>query len=277
MRGLAWLAVILVVAAVDPPDVTTLLRASQAAAAGDDLVGAAALLEQAQRLAPDPGLVAYNLATLRYQQARQGNAPALAAAEVAYGCLLDPGEPRRARALLGLGNCLLLRGSTGALDGVALRAAIDRYTECVRDPGCTPELAAAAAYNQEHARLLLAQTPPPPGDAADDEGKEPSANPDSPPGTTPERAPRPGGSQETPDPREKTGAASPTEAAPEQGTRPTAGKGNLAPVPSAAGALLLSAQDAGEHVERAAERILEERRAHRRARTRPVVPGVRDW
>ena len=34
--------------------------------------------------------MAFNLATVRYQQARAGNPQALAAAEVAYRCCLEP-------------------------------------------------------------------------------------------------------------------------------------------------------------------------------------------
>ncbi|MFO0927990.1 MAG: hypothetical protein U0736_13270 [Gemmataceae bacterium] len=133
-RLLGIAVVLLVAAAADPPDVAALLRASQAAVAADDLAGAVALLEQAQRWTTDPGLVAFNLATVRYEQARQGNPQALGAAEAAYRCLLDRGNPHRPAAAFGLGNCLLLRGTTGALDAVSLRAAIDRYTECDRRP-----------------------------------------------------------------------------------------------------------------------------------------------
>lgn len=253
------------------------LRAAGAAAVAGEVARAIALYEQAQRDTTDPGLVTYNLATLHQAQARAGSSAALAAAEAGYRCLLGPHEPRRARALYGLGNCLLLRGTTGQLDAPALRAAIDRYTECLRDPGCDAALADDARHNRERARLVLAQAPPPAaesGDPADGGDDRPKDQP-PPTGTGGPKQPSPGGTEAVPDADGKTGPGQEKDGS--GSTRPAAGKGTLAPVPSSPAAPPLSAREAGEHVERAAERILEDNRAHRRSRARGAVPGVRDW
>src|SRR5262245_26546447 len=174
----AWLgiAVPLLIAArsSEPVDIDALLRAGNAAWERGELALAAASYEKAQRLATDPGLVAFNLATVRYHQAKGGNPQALAAAEVAYRCCLEPGDSRRAPALFGLGNCLLLRGSMGNLDSLALRAAIDRYTQCLGEPTCDEQLARDARYNQQCARLLLLQAPPPPAEAPDGGDDDPN-------------------------------------------------------------------------------------------------------
>ena len=94
-------------------DIDDLVRGSNVAFHRGDLGEASALLERAQRLAPDPRLVAFNLATIRYHQARAGQMSALAEAEVLYRCCIEPGDIHRAEALLGLGSCLLARGSSG--------------------------------------------------------------------------------------------------------------------------------------------------------------------
>lgn len=273
---IALLLPVLIAAALPSRRDEERLRAAQAAAVAGEVARAIALYEQAQREATDPGLVTYNLATLHYGQAQTGSAAALAAAEAGYRCLLGPHEPRRARALYGLGNCLLLRGTTGQLDARALRAAIDRYTECLRDPGCDAALADDARHNRERSRLVLAQAPSPtaesgdPADSGDDRPKDRPPN-----GTGGTKQPSPGGTEAVPDANGKTGPGQEKEGP--GNSRPAAGKGTLAPVPSSPAAPPLSAREAGEHVERAAERILEDNRAHRRSRARGAVPGVRDW
>ncbi len=66
------------------------------------------------------------------------------------------------------------------MDRATLRAAMDRYAECLADANCTDELRAQARHNRAKARLLLLQTPPapeegsePPGDEKKDDKDEP--------------------------------------------------------------------------------------------------------
>src|SRR5207248_5066118 len=68
---------------------------------------------------------------------------------------------RRARALYGLGNCLLLRASGGPNpDAPTLRAAVKAYRQCLADGDAGPDLLADARHNLQRARLLLAQVAP---------------------------------------------------------------------------------------------------------------------
>src|SRR5258708_3722559 len=90
------------------PDIDTLIRAGNAAFERGAYAEAAAQYEKASNRTTEPGLVAFNLATAKYHLAREGNPQALADAELGYRCCLEPGDPRRAQALFGLGNCLLL-------------------------------------------------------------------------------------------------------------------------------------------------------------------------
>jgi len=261
-------------------DPDRLLRAGNDAFRRGDLSGAITLYEQAQRRAADPGLVAFNIATVKYHLAVAGDARALADAEVGYRCCLTKGDSRRARALFGLGNCLLLRGSTGRLDGLSLRAAIDRYTLCLRYPNCDPPLAADARHNQQRARLLLLQIPPgqtaspeqDPGDEENpkDETKDPSKPPD--------RDPHGGNSGETkPEKGMKTAPENGKEKVAEKAGQTVGGTTSLPPVPDDPDAAPLAERIAVEKLEVANRRIQEDLVRHRRGRTRPGSTSVRDW
>src|SRR5258708_5871173 len=89
------------------PDMESLLRQGNAAFARGDYAEAARLYEEAETRATDPGLVAFNLASAKYHLAvtGEGGATALSEAERLYRCCLARTDPRRPRALYGLGNC----------------------------------------------------------------------------------------------------------------------------------------------------------------------------
>ncbi|MFO0877336.1 MAG: tetratricopeptide repeat protein [Gemmataceae bacterium] len=261
----------------DDPD--ALVRRGNLALHRKDYPEAVLFYERAQRRSLQPSLVAFNLATALYQQAGDGAGATLGRAETEYRACLGKEDPRRAAALLGLGNCLLLRGRSGGLDALSLRASIDRFQECLRDPTCTPELTRAAFHNRERARLLLLQVPPqaqaPQGDPGTEESPEEKQSP---------TGPRKKGEQRT---AEGTPTSDPSTVPPEGSpdgrtgsateTRPTPGKGTLPPVPSSAEAPSLAEGDALRHLDRAVQRIQEEGQRHRRSRTRVGSPGVLDW
>jgi hypothetical protein len=264
-----------------PGDPDELIRAGNAAFERGAFAEAARCYEQAELRGTDPRLIAFNLATARYQQVREGHLQALPAAEEAYRCCLEPGDPRRARALFGLGNCLLIRaGITRLPDAAALRAAIDRFTMCLRDPACDAALAADARYNQARAQLLLSQAPPAPGASGEEPpggeepGKEDLDNPGRKNDALGERGIGPDG---RPDRGTPAGAGD-TEhpgARPEGTSSP--GRGTLPPVPDHPDAAPLAPRDAAEHLKHAAEKIQSDLATHRRGRSRPASPGVRDW
>jgi hypothetical protein len=255
-----------------------LLEEADAAFARGDYAAAVGLYEQAEPRAADPGRVTLGLAAAKYRlaSAGPGAAATVVEAEALYRCCVGPGNPRRAEALLGLGNCLLRRA--GDRDVAAAREALDCFEQCPADPHAGPELAADARHNRERARLLVVQA-----EAAAKSRPDAPPNPDQDtPPRPPDRPPPPGGEAE-PDlqgGRQKPGtaAAKADQGQPAQETGDTApGQGNLPPVPDDAAAPPLSARDAREHLEQATRRIVEDGQKHRRGAARPAPAGVRDW
>ncbi len=150
-------------AAAPPPDWQTLLRQGDAAYGRGDYAAAAALYEQAQDRATDPGLAAMDFAaaTIRLAEASEADRARLAQeAEEAYRCCTGPGDPRRPRALYGLGDALMLKAD--GRDADALEAAVAAYRQCLAAPNLDAGLADDARHNLERSRLLLLQIPPRP-------------------------------------------------------------------------------------------------------------------
>jgi hypothetical protein len=284
-----WLALLLLVALVAAAprvrltDPEALLRAGDDAFRGNDPAGAADLYDRAGVRTIEPARAAFNLATAKYRLARDGRLDALGDAEVAYRCCLEKGDPYRARALLGLGNCLLLRAASGTtLDRGTLRAAIDRYSGCLADPGCTPDLAADARHNRVRARLLLLQAPPPPPgtspeDGNSDDQKQPDNDPDMRDNSADEGGNEPGKGTPRPAQGSPGGNGPERNGARTDGTTGPGQVGKLPPVQDDGTSAPISARDAAEHVEQAARKILDDLASYRRGKARPAAPGVRDW
>jgi hypothetical protein len=273
---------ILLTAAAPVANVEELLRRGGAAFARGDYDEAAALFQQGETRATDPGRVAFDLAATRYQQAlqAQGSARATLFQEAAdlFRCCTEPGDPRRSLALYGLGNCLL--GKADGRDPAAVRAAVHALEECLREAGAG-SLAADARHNLELARLQAWQAQAVPNDPNGNPppGSDNDVNPRSPD----PRTPTPGLDDQgtgRPDPR-----GTPVPVKPGPGQSPVGtdadrapGQGNLPPVPDEAEAKPLAVQDAEAHLERATKRILDECQAHRRQKMgRKPDPGVPDW
>ncbi len=264
--------------AASTPDPEALLREGNAAFVRGDFARAAALYEKAEVRATDPGLVAFNLAAAKYRVAEADGSPqALLEAEQAYRCCTEPGNPRRAAALYGLGNCLLLKA--GDRDAATLKAAIECYDRCLREASPDAALTADARYNRERARLalqqLLAQSGRPKEDRPSGEDDNPE-RPDRQPQQNPNGDLGPdgqGGTQAGPAMLKPGPGQSPVQS----DERPPGGQGTLPPVPDRADPAPLSPQDAAAHLEQATRRVLEERQAHRRGNVRPPAPTVRDW
>jgi hypothetical protein len=198
----------------------------------------------------------------------------LAEAEKLYRCCIDPGNPRRGEALIGLGNCLLR--SAANRDAPAAWSAAERFAEAERSPDAEA-LAAVARHNLQRARLLARQIPTvPPEKQERPPAADESRNDEKPPVPSPE-AQAPGESGDG----SKAGlrpAKSEASGSPVVGDGPTApGKGNLPPVPDRDDQPPLKPAAAREHLEQSTRRVIEEARLHRRSAVRPTSPGVRDW
>ena len=269
-------------AAAPAPDWRTLLRQGDAAYERGDYTAAAALYEQAGDRSTDPGLVSFDLAAAQYRLALASDAdrPRLAQeAEQSYRCCIEPDSPRRAPALYGLGNALLLKAD--GRDADALTAAIAAYEQCLAQANLDVELADDARHNLEQARLQLLQIAPagahPKDEPSTGDGPpKPKPPPDKTPGSPQNPTHDQSGTKVKPD-----GSGKPAKQ--EEGmksvetTAPTPGEGNLPPVPDRADLPPLSAEDAERHLELAAERIQEDFKAHRRAKAAAPAANVRDW
>ena len=282
MNRLYWLPSLLLVpllvaARGTATDTEALVRSGNAALARGDAAEAATAFEKAQRRTTRPGLVAYNLGVAKYQLAHDGDPRALVEAEQAFRSCLKPGHPRRARALLGLGNCLLLRAGT-APDAGTLRAAIDRYSECLRGAGDDGALTRAARYNQARARLLLLQVKPSQGESPPTEdGDHPKPDPPDDP-KKPRNGSQPSRPETKPQPKDRGKAASKganKEATPTEKQGP-GGRGQLV-LPDSANPSRVAEDEAAEYLDRAVRRILRARAKHRRDLARPAAAGERDW
>jgi hypothetical protein len=258
-----------------PSDPTALVDEADAAFARGEYALAEHLYGRAEPRAADPGRVTFGLAAAKYRLALENpirSGALLAEAEALYRCCLDPDDPRRAAALVGVGNCLVR--SAASRDAAAAWMAVERYTEAENALGAE-ELADSPRYNAQRARLLARQIPTapeknekPPGDDSEHDRKPP------------ENSPQPQDMADAGD--GKMTGARPAKADPGQTPTPSdesnlPGKGVLPPVPDRDGLPPLTPSEAREHLEQAAHRIMEEVRHHRRTNARPAAPTVPDW
>lgn len=265
--------------AAPPPAAKTLLEQGNVAMQAGKFTQAIELYEQAEPFAADPGEVTLNLALALYERGLKEKSPRdIYQAEQLFGYLLDDDNPRRAVALLGLGNCRLQRA--GERDVRAARLAIDAFEECLTATK-DEALLADARYNLERAHLLLQQI-----QTAEDEKQPPEKDPNT--GNDPNASPPKPQTSTTPD-KNNTGAGQKPVGAPEPikgndgnnpiktDSPPQAGKGDLRPVPDQPDLPPLTAEEAREHLRQANERILLERRQHRLGLAKPPADGVPDW
>jgi hypothetical protein len=279
----AAVAALFLLAAGPAHDAETLLRQGHAAFEGGKNAAAADLFARALDRTPDPAPAAFALAAAKCRLAADGppadRRNAAAEAERLFRSFVDAPGPRRAAALYGVANCLLLRFELG--DATASPAdALACYRLALADGGLSDGLADDARHNLARARLLALQYVPPPRQGPDqpkdegdrkpetkrddqkkDEKMQPGGEGDGgKPGTRLDVRPAPGDRKD----------ATPTD----EGPPPGAG---LPAIPDTAEATPLSAQDAAEHLKNAARRVEEERQAHRLGKARTATPGVRDW
>jgi tetratricopeptide (TPR) repeat protein len=274
LRWLALPGVLLLLAAAPDADPYHLVRRGNAAFGAGRFDEARGLYERAQERITDPGLAAFNAAVALYQLTDYREAE-----RQFQCCLADAVGLRRARALFGLGNCLLLQGDRNT---ERLREAVRAFGECLQEGEVDAALTSDARQNLELAKLLLARA----------DGQPPKANPPEPQSSRngADRRPRPkqlpdrGLGQkpqgaEKPDPRQPGTAVKP-EHGPEPtptNERPPPGAGNLEPIPDRAELTSLASPDAERHLDAAVDRITRERRAYRFRLPRGPGSAVLDW
>ncbi len=270
----------LVLLGADPGvTVERLLRQGNAAFQRGDFPAALAVYDQAEERATDPGRVAFNKATALYRLGlAEENAGARArtfrAAEDHYRrSASGADEPRRSRALFGLGNSLLqARGDEAA----ALREAIRSYRACLADP----DLAEHARHNLELAKLLWLKAKD--RDSRSDPNRDPKGS-NSSRNEPPMNDRDPGNEGDEPGAGQRFDRATGQPIQPGVGQQPvettqrTPGQGDLPPVPDGEEAAPLTPREAEQHLEQAVDRILRDRRTHRLRSSRAPAGPVKDW
>lgn len=259
-----------------------LLQAGHQARARGDYEKAAALYEQAERYSTNPAEAAFYLAGAKYHLAvkTEGPSPELLEAEQGYRCCLELLDPRRPRALCGLGNCLLHKA--GTREEASLRAALACYDLCLQSAGDDSALISDARYNREKARLLLLQFPLPADGPSSDRPPRDDGNAPPPPSENHQVLPTAAsnsGTESQIDPKMQPGSIKPNEStAPTKShAPPSPGKGNLPPIPDEVEAPPLTPHQAAEHLQLAARKVLQERQSHHRRSEEPLEAGVKDW
>jgi tetratricopeptide (TPR) repeat protein len=265
------------VPAENPDD---LIRRANAAFARGDTEAAEKLYAAAEERTADPGLVAFNKATVLFGRGEFRDA------EIHYARVLeDKACPpdRAAKAWFNRGTCLLRRGTSVAV----YRTAIACFERCLDMNPADVTLTADARHNLELAKLLWAE-------ANRRAARPESPNENPPPEERPEdRLPPPGGSDQQPGPTE-LGAGNDGQNSPQPVQQPV-------PVPQARNGANktdrqtagnnaamealkdqdqvqpLSEQDTREYLRRTDERLQKARRDQLRALYGPDRPGVRDW
>src|SRR5262249_25851286 len=153
-------SVLLLVSAASPERIDDFVRQGNAAFAREQFDEALKHYAQAETLAGDPGLVAFNKAACLYRLKQYGQA-----SQYYRACLEDQRIPpaREARALYDLGNCLVRQDSTHA---ALLEEAVDCYRRCIAHAETSDELRVDAAQNLDIAKRLWlkarANAPDPP-------------------------------------------------------------------------------------------------------------------
>jgi Ca-activated chloride channel family protein len=250
------------------------IRQGNAAFARADFAAAVEAYSRAEESATDPGLVAFNEAAAFYHLGRYREA------EHHYRYAREQATGLRcAQLLYNLGNCILQQAQDR--DARRLKEAIGFYELCMQQVATDAALRNDARHNLELARLLwLKAKAGKPGTEQDNpergnENEQPGNQEDAEPRGDPLRAAM----------RKEHGKSEPRTGVqahpgmPPAGTEqtPPPGKGNLPTLPDTDELASLSAEDAVEHLQQAATRILRERQEHQR-QTVPTLPAnVMDW
>jgi tetratricopeptide (TPR) repeat protein len=250
-----------------------MLRRGNAAYERGDYDRAVAAYAEAEVRTSDPGLAAFNRAAALYQKGLYREA------ELAYRCCLeDAAGPRRTFALYGLGTTLVPQGPQRGAN--ILHEAIRCYEECLRQQGISAELADDARHDIELAKLLILLIPPKTSDKPDgrpeDDLQKPKETPDRQQTPDPGIAPLGQGKADNNGDRQRVRRDQAKDA--QQTDEGSPGAGTLPPVPDQDELAPMSPEDAREHLQRAAQRILSEHRAHQKQkRTRANNENGWDW
>lgn len=257
--GLLAFLTFLPLGAAPEPQPEELVRQGNAAFERGEYEAAVAAYLQAEERITDPGFVAFNMGAALFRLERYAEA----AAHYRRG-LEDATGAARARMLYNLGNCLLAESRGKNLE--RLQQAIASFGQCLRQDGLEKTLAADARHNLELAKLLWfkAKSSRPNPESAnnpDDSSPRPEAKPPDDPKAEPgDVGLNPSGEPATTGEPTTDPGANPIPTP----TPPPPGSGNLPPVPDNDEPTRMAPEDAAAHLQRAADRVLRERRDHQK-------------
>jgi hypothetical protein len=259
-----------------------LLRAGQSAFDKGDYTRALGLFQEVEPVAADPGQVTFALAATHFRLALAGGEETgrhLAEATSQFRCMLEPTDPRRPQAMLGLGCCLLVRASL-MRSHAACEEALRILGECAALNAGEPSAEARRLLHR--ARLLEWQLVPSPLTQHEQPEYDPEKEkrpPEQDTGVGPQdknnnTTKSAGNTRPTPatDPTQKPQQSKDGP----QGTQAAEGKNPTVPdrdkLPPS-----VSADEALRELREASKRIQAEQKAFRKSMARPPADGVPDW
>jgi len=222
----------------------------------------------------DPGLVAFNRATIAFAKGDYREA------ELGYLRVLEDRDalaPRRLRATFDRGVCLLHRGN----DIAGLRAAITCFESALDSNPTDETFRADAQHNLELAKLLwnIARakrpTPPTPNEHEEPPESEPQPKPRETPNATETTT-----TQANANPTMKPNASSapqPVDTNPKPSNQQNPGNGTLPVLADSDDAQPMSLEDTHFYLAQIRERLIRERKQNAQMRAGPERPNVRDW
>jgi hypothetical protein len=288
LTRLRWSLLLLAVVSLAPAprpgaeaSIDRLLRGGKMAFDKGDYETALRLFSEVEPVADDPGQVAFALAATHFRLALAGGEESgrhLAEATTLFRCTLEPTDPHRPQALLGLGCCLLARAGR-VRDHAACTEALSVLEQCATLKAGPASTEAARLLHR--ARLLEWQLVPSP--LTQHEQPEPEQPEKMPPEKDPGTGPKDKNGTQNKDggTTRPTPANDPNNTAQQNKDGPQASKaseGNQPPVsdrdplPPA-----LSPEEALREVREANKLIQAEQKAFRKSLARPPAEGVPDW
>ncbi len=264
-----FFSAIFLLAASPSSDAEDLLHRGNSAFGQGDYETALGYYRQAEGRIADPGLLAFNESAALYRLGRYREA------EIHYWLARqDAAGERLARVLYDLGNAVFQQASSK--DVPLLQRAIAFYEECLRHQDADPELLVNAQFNLQLARERLKHA------KTEKENPSDGSKPGSKPGddSTPETPPAAIGAGA--DLERDAGAGQRAVGGSENETKSQDAKhqggiGNLPPVPDSDQLAPLSSFDTSAYLKKAAERILNEHRAHYAKSASRPSQNLKDW
>jgi tetratricopeptide (TPR) repeat protein len=268
-----WLPPLALLLAGAAPELSPeeLVRQGNAAFDREEFAAAVDFYTKAEERITDPGLTAYNKATALYRLHRFDEA-----ARHYEHCLDEATGARRATLLYDLGDCRLQQSQ--GTNAERLRHAIDCFAQALRQDGLADQLRDDARHNLELAKLLwlkARQSPAKPDGSDQPPPKDPPKSPNDKQPPEPKNSADPGPGTKV-DPLVGTGAEPDSvkgQKTPISTDKQAPGKGPLPPIPDTAERVPMAPEDAATHLQRAAERVLRERRLHQQ-RSAPAPSRV---